>query len=363
MSLFPAAQQVQVQCKQLALTLPIEAETTAVDSMVTCSEALTHPINTSWSGVVEKYPQLGLERRLRRYERIRDVLSSWDRDAHNSLLVLPSADTSGERDRRRGGGEEGDERDEEEEEQLRLLDMPSAARTDDPPQGFILQLYHAQRPGKWNKRFVTLQPDGQVRASKRMEADKEAQKLCHLTDADIYRPTEAQMRKQLKPPKRYCYAIKSQQKASLFASSSGSTSPGGSGGGSGSSSSSNNHVLFICTEDAAVARKFFRFVHAWRSWYLVHRRGTGAVAADQQTQRSKLEPADKAPQIVPVRHKPKKSISHVKVNHGHKVRVSVDASPYSIGAFEPLLDLNRFEKPIDDFGKDWIPDPLSRASP
>src|SRR3569833_3415020 len=352
---------------QLSLTLPIEAETTAVDIMVTCSEALTHPINTSWCVVVEKYPQLGLERRLRRYERIRDVLCSWDRDAHNSLLVLPSADTSGERDRRRGGGEEGDERDEEEEEQLRLLVMSSVARTDDPPQGFILQLYHAQRPGKWNKRFVTLQPDGQVRASKRMEADKEAQKLCHLTDADIYRPTEAQMRKQLKPPKRYCYAIKSQQKASLFASSSGSTSPGGSGGGSGSSSStnpnnnnkssgssssSNNHKHFFCTEDAAVARKFFRFVHAWRSWYLVHRRGTGAVAADQQTQRSKLETADKAPQIVPVRHKPKKSISHVKVNHGHKVRVSVDESPYSIGAFEPLLDLNRFEKPIDDFGKD-----------
>ncbi len=83
--------------------------------------------------------------------------------------------------------------------------------------------------------------------------DKDVVRLCHLSDFDLYLPTESEMRKQLRPPKRYCYAIKSQEKASLFADSA-------------------HYVHFFSTEDPNVARQFRSCVHGWRSWYLVNRK-------------------------------------------------------------------------------------------
>ena len=295
------------------MSLAVEADSTVMDVLYHCSDSMPHPINTACSVVLEKYTPLGLERRLRRYERLRDVMNSWDRDTQNSLLVVPSDAFESDRD----------------------LDAAAVPDTDAPPQGFLLQLHHSQRPGKWQKRFVTLLEGGQMYAAKKADAvpgpaDKDAQPLCHLSDFDIYTPTEAQMRKHLKPPKKYCYAVKSQQKTTVF-------------------QNTENFVHFFSTEDPAVAQQFHSLVHGWRSWYLVHRR----AAVARQT-REKIERTP-PPQITAVRHKPKKSISHVKVQ-GHRLKVSVDESPYAIGAFQPLLDLTRFDKPMDDFGKDWIPD-------
>ena len=295
------------------MNLPVPPEHTTVDILYNCSDSLVHPINTRCSVVLEKYAQLGLERRLRRYERVRDVMNSWDRDTQNSLLVMPSDAYESDRD----------------------LDEAAAPAPDEPPQGFILQLHHSQRPGKWHKRFVTLLESGHMYAAKKPEAgpgpaDRDARPLCHLSDFDIYTPTEAQMRKHLKPPKKYCYAVKSQQKTTLF-------------------ESTENFVHFFSTEDPAVAHKFHALVHGWRSWHILRRRAEVARQAQEKIERAP------PPQITAVRHKPKKSVSHVKV-HGHRLKVSVDESPYAIGAFQPLLDLKRFDKPIDDFGKDWVPD-------
>ncbi|KAL8306374.1 hypothetical protein RB597_003095 [Gaeumannomyces tritici] len=373
---------VQVRCRGVSMNVDVTLDTSTVDILFACSDGLPLPqsINTATAVVVESYTHLGLERRLRRYERVRDVLNSWDRDTQNHLFVDTSSDDLGQAAQQH--------------KDLDISSVSSPACTplqlQQPPQGFVLQLHHSQRPGKWNKRFITLLENGQMFASKKADvalavstptsatggspwspsaagsprglptvtaaAAAGAAAICHLSDFDIYTPTEAQCKKTLKAPKKFCYAIKSQQRTTVFAGS----------------PAAENFVHFFCTEDADVARQFHTRVHAWRSWYLVHRRGVAGSAAtsrrnsgndDDMKPPPKLE--DKrpgtsgsmsgAPQILAVKHKPKKSVSHIKFEGSrHKIRVSVDEAPYSIGEFQPLLDLNRFDKPIDEFGKDWI---------
>lgn len=309
-------QRVTVRCKGSAIDLVVGVETSTVDILVACANQSAHPINVATSVLVESYNRLGLERRLRRYERIRDVLNSWDNDSQNALVV--STDTTGA------------------EPDLELANVP---QTDKPREGFILLLYHSHRPGKWSKRYITLLEGGQLFLSKKEDpgpSDKDTVSLCHLSDFDIYVPTETQKRKQLKPPKKYCYAIKSQQKSTVFLST-------------------ENYIHYFCTEDARVAEDFHSRVHEWRSWYMVNR--ALQLHAPKKLAATTVRDADKAPQILPDQPSlPKKSIGHVKVLNGHKVKVSVDESPYAIGAFKPLIDLQRFDKPLDEFGNDWVPD-------
>ncbi|KAK3685970.1 hypothetical protein B0T22DRAFT_236188 [Podospora appendiculata] len=303
-----ADRRVIVRCRGAIVELDVKGETSTVDILLAFAEQADYPINVNASMVSEVYGQLGLERRLRRYERVRDILNSWDQDTENQLVISPDAVHEGDQD----------------------LDLASVPREDHEPGGFVLPLYHSHHPGKWNKRFITLLEGGQIFASKKPDptpADKDVLSLCHLCDFDIYMPTELQMKKHLKPPKKYCFAIKSQQKTTVFLNQ-------------------ENFVHFFCTEDPNVAQKFHSLIHSWRSWYMVNK------VLQLHTKRKARE-AEKPPQIdLPLPHKPKKSISHVKIN-GHKVKVSVDESPYAIGAFEPLIDLNRFDKPLDKFGEDW----------
>jgi len=293
-----------------SLTLPVVPDTNPVDILYSSANLMTHKINPATSIVIEQYLQLGLERRLRRYELIRDVMNSWDKDNMNCVLVLPCDVPGNDRD----------------------LDITAVPRGDVPPYSFTLQLHHCAKVGKWNKRYITLLENGQMFSSKKPgvgPADKDSTTLCHMSDFDIYTPTENQMRKVLKPPKKYCYAVKSQQKTSVF--------PTG-----------ENFAHFFCAEDAAVAHKFHEFVHAWRSWYLVNRR------LEVQKKATKVL-AQNISGDVSQKHAAKKSIS-ISQKGSHRVRVSVDETPYTIGQFQPLLDLQRFEKPIDQFGKDLLPE-------
>lgn len=339
------------------VNIPVTSDTSTVDILRRASEAMTNRINISASVVLESWAPHGLERRLRRYERIQDVLDSWNHDAQSSLLILHSLGPESDKD----------------------LDISSVPATDAPTPGLNLQLYHCSRPGKWHKRWITLLGDGQLIASKKPgagPADRDSQRLCHLSSYDIYnllskvsphiddgqaRSPRATPMKNLKPPKRYVFALKSQQKPTIYTDVS-------------------NFVHFLCTEDRDVAQEFHDRVHAWRSWYMVktrrelQRRRPGDIEDDPEPQvepEPKVEPEqeedsetphvdqapqiEEAPQITPVRHNPRKSVFHVRVTPGHKVRVSIDEAPYTIGAFQPLVDLERFDKPIDEFGKDWIP--------
>ncbi|KAI6267428.1 hypothetical protein MCOR29_004766 [Pyricularia oryzae] len=374
-----AERSIQVRCRGVRHDVNVTLDTNAVDILFACAVDAPQPFNTCTSVVVESYATLGLERRLRRYERIKDVLNSWDRDTQHHLLVEPSSETF---------------------DSHQDLDMSSVPGGEGsmPPPGFVLQMHHSQRPGKWSKRFITLLGNGQLFSCKKADSVLISQQqvgggsaspalmaaaatsmgatmLCHLIGYDIYTPTETQAKKNLKPPKRFCYAVKSQQKTM--------------------EASADNFVHFFATDDPDVARKFHDAVHGWRSWYIVNGRGSrggssggsggsssnhreGFVSAsrpqhparedslavnpiphpspDQEMQlQQRPTTATGAPQITAVRHKPKKSISHVKVAGGrHRLRVSIDEAPYTIGDFQPLLDLGRFDKPIDDFGKDWV---------
>ncbi|KAL6875335.1 hypothetical protein HDV57DRAFT_168636 [Trichoderma longibrachiatum] len=224
---------VTVRCMSSTLKLEVTTGTTPEDILIAAAAQTQHDIDVETSVVIECYDTLGLGRRMRRYEHVRDTLNSWDRDQDNSLLVVP-CDTPGDDD---------------------SLELSAVPQTDEPAPGFTIYLYHSPRPGKWNKRHVTLLNTGQMFASKRADAqvgDKDSTSLCHLSDFDIYKPRESEVKRHLKPPKKICYAIKSQQKTVVF--------PNG-----------ENFVHFFCTDDAATAHKFFSHVHAWRSWYIVNK--------------------------------------------------------------------------------------------
>lgn len=279
-----------------------------MDILFSTANLTTHDINPKESVIIECYVELGLERRLRRYERIRDVMNSWDRDQQNSLLVVTN-DISGSSD--------GD------------LDINSVPRTPTPPTGFTLQMYHSSRPGKWNKRWITLLESGQMYSSKKPDSkpsDKDSTVLCHLSDFDIYTPRESEVRRHLKAPRRFCYAVKSQQKTFVF--------PNG-----------ENFVHFFCAEDGKLAKRFHELVQGWRSWYLVNKK------VDFKTDKAPQISLNPDPTTSPT--STTKSSSTV-AKGGHRLKVSVDETPYTIGAFQPLLDMDRFDKPLEEFGIDFL---------
>lgn len=189
---------------------------------------LSAAIDPSSMTLYESYTKLGLERPTRRYEHIRDIMNSWDRDTQNAFVIKPS-DLSGHE---------------------RRLDASSVPK--EPPKGVEVSLYHSQKPGRWEKRFITLIVTGQVYVSKRSGAkfsDKDITNICHLSDFDIYTPTHQQIRKSLKPPKKHCYAIKSQQKTTVFLNT-------------------ENFVHFFSSDHADTMEEWYDAVQAWRSWYL-----------------------------------------------------------------------------------------------
>lgn len=294
------SQRVTVRCLSSTINLPVTTDTSPVDIVFSSANLISHHIDPDTSIVVECFVVLGLERRLRRYERVRDVMNSWDRDQQNSLLILSYNDRQEDRD----------------------LDITSVPRTEEAPNGFSLQLYHSSRPGKWTKRWITLLESGQVFASKKPDAkptDKDSTPLCHLSDFDIYTPRDSEMRRHLKPPKKFCYAIKSQQKTVVF--------PNG-----------ENYVHFFCTDDGKLAQRFHDLVHGWRSWYLVNKQVD-------------LQRKQKAPQSPP-HPLERETKDHNPKNGGNRLKLSVDEKPYLIGQFQPLINMDRFDKPIEEFGKD-----------
>lgn len=246
--------------------------------------------------VTESYSKLGLERRIRRYERVRDVLNSWDRDTQNAL-VLQHSDTK--------------------DVDLQATNVPEV------PTSATAYMYHSTKTGKWLKKHVTLLSSGQIFTSKKLGAkisDKDTEKICHLSDFDIYSVTPQHSRKIIKPPKKYCYAVKSQQKTTMWQSTDG-------------------FVHFFSTDSENAAQEWYSAVQEWRSWYLLHKKGS-----------TELKPSSGVkPQAQGV----------IGTVTGHKANVSLDEGPYTIGSFKPLLDTSRFEEPatgeVDDDEEDNRP--------
>ena len=225
---------VRVKYEGSDIFLPITPSTTPVDVIHAAARQLSAPIDQNSTVLLESFKQVGLERPLRKYEHIRDVLNSWDNDAQNTLIVIPSP----------SGGKDDD------------LDVENVSKAQ--PGETTVHLYHSQKPGNWNKRWITLRSDGQVVVAKKRGG--ETTNICHLSDFDIYIPTPRYASKKIKPPKKVCFAVKSQQKSSMFMTT-------------------ENFVHFFCTNDRSLGTSWYTAVQQWRSWYLVNVMGEGQKSA------------------------------------------------------------------------------------
>jgi hypothetical protein len=221
---------VVVKYNESVMSLPITPTTTTQDLLDCASTSMSSSFEPQQSALSESFTQLGLERPLRKYEHIRDVMNSWDFDAQNHLFVLTTS--------------------------VNVLSKGDVDPRVLPkkPGGTSLYMYHSQRPGKWNKRWVSLGEDGQISISKRQDGSQSSN-LCHLSDFDIYKPTQRQLKK-LRSPKKVCFAIKSQQKSVMFLNGA-------------------NFVHFFATSDGPLTETWYSAVRTWRSWYLVNVLGEG----------------------------------------------------------------------------------------
>ncbi|MCJ1285900.1 hypothetical protein MMC26_005242 [Xylographa opegraphella] len=219
---------VRVKFNKSSIVVPVTPATTVDDVLQFAAENFPEGLDTNSAVLLESFKPLGLERPLRRYEHVRDVLNSWDLDSQNSLLVVQSFTGLGENS-------------------LGIASTPARQ-----PDAASVSIYHSQKPGVWEKRQITLREDGQVVLAKH---NGETTNICHMSDFDLYNPTHRQAKK-LSPPKKLCFGIKSQQKSAMFLTTA-------------------NFVHFFSTKDKVVAETWYKAVQDWRSWYLVHVMGNG----------------------------------------------------------------------------------------
>jgi hypothetical protein len=280
---------VTVTCNELSIKLPVTTTTTAREILYSAANCLGQNIVPEESVLTEYFNFPVLVRPLRSYEHVRDVMNSWVSDEQNHLIVTGRSDDN---------DEEGEE----------LLDAKFVPRKQ-PSVGVEVELYHSPKAGKWEKRWITLKPDGQVTMSKKAGGD--STNICHMRDCDIYWPTRREF-KTLKVPKKFCYAIKSQLKSSMFLTS-------------------ENFVHYFSADKKEVARNWYTAVQQWRSWYLINILGEG-------TNNREVAEASGAHNLCG------KGI-HNKMTAGAPDQrpFSTESTPYQLGSFRPLLDLESWD--------------------
>ena len=289
---------VLVECSHSSIQLPVTPETTPSDLVWSAANCLSEPINPKASVLLESFSKVGVQRRLRMYEHVRDVMNSWDSDTQNTLLLVESA----------SGGVD--------------PDLTSATVPLQQPTGGSFAMYYSQKPGKWDKRWVTLTEDGQIHLAKIGSSKKETTNVCHLSDFDIYTPTRKQMSKKVKPPKKHCFAVKSQQKSGIFMSTT-------------------NFVHFFATGDRETGAEFYRKVHGWRSWYLINVMGEGKRTRKES---SPTKPATGVQANAQIPNTGRRmSLSR---DQGHNRQIS-EESHCQIGTFKPLIDPASLDPKLD----------------
>jgi hypothetical protein len=268
---------VLIECGKSKTIFPVTPTTTALDLIKSAALCMSERIDVKSAVLLEHFGSVGVQRPLRRYEHIRDVMNSWDTDRLNSLLLVdPGTGTS--------------------EAELSVAGVPH-----EKPGDNSWLLSYSQKVGKWDKRLITLKSDGQITLQRDPHKPQHQENICHLDDFDIYTPTQEKLKKKVKPPKKICYAIKSQQKTSIF-------------------ESTQNFVHFFCTNNRQTADDFYSAVQGWRSWYLVNVMGEGRRPKQVDSEKS----------------------SHGTAK-GHRQQES-SSSQYQLGSFKPLIDMDQFEK-------------------
>ncbi|KAF2725181.1 hypothetical protein K431DRAFT_281144 [Polychaeton citri CBS 116435] len=288
---------VIIQYNGRNITLPVTPTTTPIDLIKSSSTVMSDHVEVKSAVLLEEFSTVGVQRPLRRYEHVRDIMNSWDDDKQNRLILVDPGTGSSEAE-------------------LSLQGVPSQQ-----PGDHSWLIHYSQRPGKWDRRHVSLRQDGQLIVAKDLDKPHEAQNLCHLSDFDIYTPTQDKIRRKVKPPKKYCYAIKSQQKSSMF-------------------ESTNNFVHFFSIADKRDADLFYAEIQGWRSWYLVNVLGEGS--------KIKNSPPANVVEAQEVREEAKREDSGG-LGGNHRKMESLD-SHYQLGSFQPLIDMD-----LNAFGDDARP--------
>ncbi|KAF1998154.1 hypothetical protein P154DRAFT_469810 [Amniculicola lignicola CBS 123094] len=276
---------VMIVCNKSHMQLPVTPTTTPLDLIKSAATVLTESIDVRTAVVLESFQKVGLTRALRNYEHVRDVMNSWDDDKQNDLIISDCASSDIDQDA-----------------------LLSSQVPDDKPTGMGCYIHYSSKPGKWSKRYIALREDGQLHMSKNENAkEKDQEAICHLSDFDIYSPTERKLTK-VKPPKKICYAVKSQQKSNIF-------------------SDETRFVHFFCTNDKTTASQFYKAVQGWRSWYLKHVMGQKQKGPEPKANRKVLGGAAGLPPM--------------ETSHARGASVG---SHYQLGTFSPLIDFDSFGK-------------------
>ncbi|KAJ4293344.1 hypothetical protein N0V90_008626 [Kalmusia sp. IMI 367209] len=273
--------------------LPVTPETTAQDLLRSASLCMTETINLEADILVENFAKVSVMRPLRMYEHVRDVMNSWDNDTQNDLEIANAAYANHDR------------------KALLTSEVPNTK-----PEGMGCFIHYSSRPGKWSKRFVTLRSDGQLVMAK-SETAKDQENICHMSDFDIYKPTERKEKK-IKAPKKIVYAVKSQQKSNIF-------------------SDESRYVHFFSTSDQSTATRFYNMLHTWRSWHLKYVMGEG---------QKKSKPQETKP-VNAFLAKTKALGTLENAGTASHTRNTSENSFYQLGSFKPLFDLEEFDKSLD----------------
>ncbi|TKA71296.1 hypothetical protein B0A55_07589 [Friedmanniomyces simplex] len=277
----PNARPPQVYKTSLSPPLTPEAAGCSwIDIMTSAANCMSERINVRSAVLLEHFGSVGIQRPLRRYERIWTVMNSWDTDRQNSLVLVDPGTGSSE------------------------VELSVAGVPREKPGDLEWLMTYSQKVGKWDKRTVMLRPDGQIIVLKDPNKPKDVDSICHLSDYDIYTPTQEKVRKKIKPPKKHCFAVKSQLKSIMF-------------------ETTQNFVHFFCTNDRQTADNFYAAVQGWRSWYLVN------VLDEAKKPRAAARPSmDQDAGATSKTHKPGESLD----------------SHYQLGSFKPLLDVDQFDQ-------------------
>ncbi|QDS68838.1 hypothetical protein FKW77_007102 [Venturia effusa] len=272
---------VKIQCGKKSIDLPFSPTTSALQLIRSTATVMSECPDPRTAVMYEDFTKCGVQRPLRMYEPVRNVINSWDTDTQHSLLIVPSdAGLNNE------------------------LYKDFAPK--DRPETQSWWLYYSPKANKWDKRWVTLREDGQMIMAKN-EAGKDANNICHLTDFETYTPTQDWKKRVVRPPKKYCYCVKSQQKSSMF-------------------EELTNFIHYFCSNDKQVADSFFSTLQSWRSWYIYNVMGEGQASKGEQKE-------------------VKSGVLKDKSNEPQVARSGSRDSYYALGTFNTLgLDFESFAK-------------------
>ena len=217
-------QRLTVRCLSATLNLPIATDTTTNDIRSVAASLSPQSVDMSTAIAVECIVSQGMERNMRGFENVREVMDSWGPCSENFIRIDPRPAS--------------------------CLEQDFIVHTDSPMTiSFLLQ--HTTNPKEWNERWVTLRADGQVLAVDRNEYSTEnLEELCHLSTFDIYTFGEQRFKRGSNTPGQFFYALKSQNNSGL----------------------SREMVHHFYTADKALAYRFYRQIRCWRSRYLIQQK-------------------------------------------------------------------------------------------